>query len=344
MKLVMSEENMKAWVIKSEFGLDRLSLEKQEIPEVGVGQLLIKLQASSLNYRDIITVEGGYGKTVQAPLIPCSDGVGVVVKQGEATYLAEGTRVMPIFFPKWLSGEASPDVMPDALGGRYDGTLSEYMLVKDDSCVVPPEHLTDVEAASLPCAALTAWSALFEHHQIKKNDKLIIQGTGGVALFALQFAKAIGANVLITSSSNEKLARAKSLGADYGINYLEEPQWSKAVKQVWSDGADHVIELGGAATLEQSIRSVRIGGGISLIGVLSGTNTEKLSLPLILMRNIRIQGVTVGSKAAFERMNAFISTNKLQPVIDRVFNFSEAPEAFRYLKAAQHFGKVCIKV
>jgi NADPH:quinone reductase-like Zn-dependent oxidoreductase len=336
---------MKAWRVNESFGIEHLSLNDLATPSPKAGEVLLKMSAASLNYRDLVTVAGGYGKTVKTPLIPCSDGVGIVVETGsEAKEFAIGARLSPTFFPKWKNGPANASVLPEGLGGAYDGTLCEYMVVREDACVSVPEHLSDVEAASLPCAALTAWSALFEQNSFSSADRLVIQGTGGVALFALLFAKAVGAQVLITSSSNEKLERAKKLGADHTVNYYEMPHWSNEVKKIWGDGADHVIELGGAQTLEQSIRSVRIGGHISLIGVLSGTNSTSIPLPLILMRNVRIQGVTVGSKAAFERMNTFISKYQIKPIIDQVFAFEDVPKAFKYLGSGKHFGKVCLEI
>lgn len=335
---------MKAWRIEEAFGVEHLSLADLPTPSPKAGEVLLKMNAASLNYRDMVTVAGGYGKTVKIPLIPCSDGVGTLVEAGPgANKFAIGSRLSPTFFPKWLDGPANASVLPEGLGGAYDGTLCQYMVVREETCVSVPEHLSDVEVASLPCAALTAWSALFEQDNFSSSDRLVIQGTGGVALFALLFAKAVGGEVLITSSSDEKLERARELGADHTVNYYDVPNWSHEVKKIWSDGADHVIELGGAQTLEQSIRSVRIGGHISLIGVLTGTNSTSLPLPLILMRNVRIQGVTVGSKAAFERMNAFITKHKIKPIIDQVFGFEDVKKAFKYLESGQHFGKVCVE-
>jgi len=334
---------MKAWQITDQFGIDHLAQVDLPTPKLSSGEILLKMEAASLNYRDMVTVAGGYGKTVKTPLIPCSDGVGIVVECGpDTTQFQVGDHICPSFFPKWKDGPARPGGLPDGLGGAYSGTLCEYMVVAEDACVLAPDHLSPVEAASLPCAALTAWSALFELSSLKSSDCLVIQGTGGVALFALQLAKAAGAQVLITSSSDAKLEKAKALGADHTVNYLTTPQWEREVKKVWSQGADHIIELGGAQTLEQSIRATRIGGHISLIGVLSGANTKEIPLPLILMRNICIQGVTVGSRNGFARMNSFISKHKINPVIDRTFGFDEAVEAFHYLEQGQHFGKVCV--
>lgn len=334
---------MKAWQITDQFGLRNLELCDIPQPVLRSGEILLKMQAASLNYRDMVTVEGGYGKTVKTPLVPCSDGAGVVVECGaNTTRFSVGDLICPSFFPNWQNGPADPSKLPDALGGAYGGTLCDYMVVKEDACVKAPAHLNAIEAATLPCAALTAWSALFELSTLKSSDCLVIQGTGGVALFALQLAKAVGASVLITSSSDEKLEKARALGADYLVNYRTHPQWDREVKKIWSQGADHIIELGGAQTLEQSIRATRIGGHISLIGVLSGANTNTIPLPLILMRNIRIQGVTVGSRTAFERLNSFLEKHQIHPVIDTSFAFEDAVEAFKYLTSGKHFGKVCV--
>ncbi|WP_417796020.1 zinc-dependent alcohol dehydrogenase family protein [Terasakiella pusilla] len=335
---------MKAWQIKDQFGLRHLELCDTPKPILKSGEILLKMQAASLNYRDMVTVEGGYGKTVKTPLIPCSDGAGVVEECGPNTSrFNRGDLICPSFFPNWKDGSADPGKLPDALGGAYGGTLCDYMVVSEDACVKAPAHLNAIEAATLPCAALTAWSALFELSSLKSSDCLVIQGTGGVALFALQLAKAVGATVLITSSSDEKLERARNLGADHLVNYRTHPQWDREVKKIWSQGADHIIELGGAQTLEQSIRATRIGGHISLIGVLSGANTNTIPLPLILMRNIRIQGVTVGSRTAFERMNSFLEKHQIHPVIDTTFPFEETIAAFKHLTSGKHFGKVCVE-
>ncbi len=335
---------MKAWQITDEFGIENLELNDIPTPKLKSGEVLLKMTAASLNYRDLVTVSGGYGRTVSPPLIPCSDGVGQVVDRAEdANRYPIGSRLSPCFFPAWTDGPASPEGMPDALGGAFDGTLADYMVVHEEACVEAPASLTNVEVATLPCAALTAWSALFEHSTIQPGNTLVIQGTGGVALFALQLAKAAGAEVLITSSSDEKLETAQKMGADHLVNYRTTPDWSKAVKTIWPNGADHIIELGGAETLEQSIRATRIGGHISLIGVLSGTNCGNIPLPLILMRNICIQGITVGSREAFKRMNQFIDQHQIKPVVDKVFSFDEAPAAFHHLQEAKHFGKICVE-
>lgn len=334
---------MKAWQITDTFGLEHLTCHDIPTPKAGKGELLIQMTAASLNYRDLVTVNGGYGKTVKPPLIPCSDGVGLIVECGPSSLkFNTGDRVCPIFFPNWQSGPAKPGNLPDALGGAFDGTLCEYMVASETACVLAPSNLNNEEAATLPCAGLTAWAALFEHTTLGKGDKLAIQGTGGVALFALAFAKAVGAEVIITSSSDQKLEKAKELGADHCINYSRTPDWAAEVKKIWPDGADHILELGGAKTLQQSIRAVRIGGQISLIGVLSGAVCPDIPLPLILMRNVRLQGVTVGSRDAFQRMNDFISKQNIKPIIDRSFAFNDVPKAFSHLKGATHFGKICV--
>jgi NADPH:quinone reductase-like Zn-dependent oxidoreductase len=218
------------------------------------------------------------------------------------------------------------------------------MLLNEDGVVRAPGHLSDEEAATLPCAALTAWNAIYEQGKVSSDDTVLIQGTGGVALFALQFAVQLGANVIATSKSDAKLERAKDLGAAYTINYVKTPEWSRSAKNLTDGrGVDHVVDLGGSATIRQSIRAVRSGGFISMIGVLGGP-VAKLDLPLVVMRNVRLQGVTVGSRNSFERMVDFMETNQVHPVVDRVFDFEDAPEAFEYMEQGKHFGKVCIKI
>lgn len=335
---------MRALVLHDAFGLDHLSLVERFQPEpLNPHEVLLRMRAASLNYRDYLMVTGGYGRQ-KLPLVPVSDGVGEVVAVGEqVTDIALGDRVTPTFFQGWVAGDLERQHTKQSLGGPLDGTLQDYMVVPADSVVAVPEHLTDEEAATLPCAALTAWSALITQGQLKPGDTVAIQGTGGVALFALQFAKLAGARVAITSKSDAKLERCRTLGADLTINYRETPQWGETVRQ-WAGGTgvDHVIELGGAETLKQSLRAIRPAGQVSMIGVLSGP-VAKLLLPLVVMQNIRLQGVTVGSRTAHEAMARAMAAHCLRPVVDRTFALEEAREAFDYLSQGQHFGKVCIR-
>lgn len=336
---------MRVWELRQAFGLENLTIGERPRPVPRRGEVLLAMQAASLNFRDTLVVEGGYGPRVQTPLIPVSDGVGIVAAVGEGVdRVRVGDRVAPLFFQSWFGGPARPAKFQATLGGPIDGVLAEYMCLDEQGVAVVPPHLSDEQAACLPCAGLTAWSALNDSGTLGPDDTVLIQGTGGVALFCLQFAKAMGARVIITSSSNEKLERARTLGADETINYRETPDWDRKVKDLTDDeGCDHVIELGGAETLERSIRAARIGGQVSLIGVLSGA-TAKMTLPLVVMRNIRLQGVTVGSRDGFEAMCRAIANHQIRPVVDRVYGFQQVCEAFVRLKGGHHFGKVCIRL
>lgn len=335
---------MQAYVIP-EWGIDKLKIEERDIPEPKKYEVLIKLKSASLNYRDLLIVEGKYNPKMKLPVIPLSDGVGEVVALGEGVEkfrLKE--RVSPIFAPNWLAGEPTYEAVRKSLGGPLDGTLCEYMVMPESALVKVPEHLTDEEAATLPCAAVTAWSALFVYGNLKPGQYVVVLGTGGVSVFALQFAKLAGARVIVTSSSDEKLAKMEKLGADFFINYQKKPEWSKEVRKITQmRGADYIIEVGGANTLAESLKAVRMGGTISLIGVLAGS-TGELSLLPILMQNVRVQGILVGSREAFEKMNEAISTHKLKPVVDQIYNFRDFPEALRHLKEQKHTGKICIKI
>lgn len=336
---------MKAWELKDAFGLGNLSLSERIGPEPRPGRVVLAMRAASLNYRDTVVVEGGYGPRVKTPLVPVSDGVGEVVAVGDGVRrVCVGDRVAPLFFQGWFGGEPRQSKFHGTLGGPLDGVLSQLMSLDEQGVARVPEHLTDEEAACLPCAALTAWSALAVHGRVGPGDTVLVQGTGGVALFALQFAKMMGARVIITSSSDDKLDRARTLGADETVNYRTTPDWDQAVKDLTGgEGCDHVIELGGAETLERSIRAARTGGRISLIGVLSGA-AAKMTLPLVVMRNLALQGVTVGSRDGFEAMSRAIADHRMRPVIDRVYGFDQVPEAFARVKSGQHLGKVCVRI
>ncbi|MBE9206550.1 NAD(P)-dependent alcohol dehydrogenase [Nostoc sp. LEGE 06077] len=335
---------MKAYEIQSNAGIDALKLVDRSQPEPGTGQVLIQVKATSLNYRDLLVAEGNYGSAVKYPLIPMSDGAGEVVAVGEGvTRVKKGDRVAGIFFQNWIYGSLTREKMKSDLGGRINGMLAEYVVLNQDGLVILPDHLSYTEGATLPCAAVTAWHALVTKGNIRANDTVLLLGTGGVSIFALQFAKLHGARVIITSSSDEKLAQAKQLGADEIINYKTTPNWEKQVYEL-SDriGVDHVIEVGGAGTLPQSLQAVRIGGRVSLIGVLTGRGSEIDPTP-ILVKSLTVQGIYVGSREMFETMNQAISQHHILPIINLVFPFTSAPEAYRYLKTAAHFGKIVIQ-
>ncbi len=336
---------MKAIEIRGGFGLENLTITERPEPEPGPGQVLIKVQATSLNYRDLMTVEGTYNPKQKLPLIPLSDGAGEVVAVGEGvTRVKTGDRVAGIFSQKWLSGEPARDKLRSSLGGPYDGMLVEYKVLNEAGVVHIPDHLSYEEAATLPCAGVTAWNAIITQGGVKAGSTVLVQGTGGVSLFALQFASMVGARVIVTSSSDEKLERALRLGATDGINYKTTPDWDKRARELTGGtGVDHIVEVGGAGTLARSLNAVRIGGHISMIGVLAGTTTDLSVIP-ILMYNIRIQGIMVGNRDMFEDMNRAIALHQMKPVVDKVFPFEQTREALEYMASGAHFGKICIRL
>jgi NADPH:quinone reductase-like Zn-dependent oxidoreductase len=328
------------------FGFDSIKLVERPQPSLGTGQVLLKMRAFSLNYRDLMMVKGQYNPKLRMPAVPLSDGVGEVVEIGPGVSRVKvGDRVAGAFMPGWIAGELTEAKARTALGGGGPaGMLAEMVVLHEDGAVHVPEHLSDEEAATLPCAAVTAWHALVGEGSLKSGDTVLVQGTGGVSIFALQLATLAGARVIVTSSRDDKLARAIKLGASDGINYNTTPEWDKRVRELTGGvGVDYVVEVGGAGTLTQSMKAVKSGGQISLIGVLTGGAGQINPLP-ILMRNIRVQGIFVGTREMFEAMNRAIALHKLKPVVDRVFPFSDAVAAFRYMETAAHFGKVAIRV
>lgn len=335
---------MRAWQI-SQFGIEHLSERDLPQPACGPGQVLVRVRATSLNYRDLMMVRGHYDPKLHFPRIPLSDGAGEVVETGAGvTQVKRGDRVIGLFSQNWLDGEPSAEKARHALGGDVDGMLAEYVVLPESGVLKFPAHLTDAEAATLPCAALTAWNALFESSKARPGSTVVIQGTGGVSIFALQFAKLAGARVLGTSGSDHKLEAVRKLGLDEGLNYRTTPEWSQWVKERTEGvGADIIVEVGGAGTFGESLKAVRMGGIIVQIGVLSGVE-ERLPLVPILMRQIQIKGINVGSRAMAERMMAAIRQSGLRPVIDRVFPFAEAREALQHLASGSHLGKIVIQV
>jgi NADPH:quinone reductase-like Zn-dependent oxidoreductase len=335
---------MRAYRIHEANGLDALKREDLPDPEPGHGQVAVRVKAVSLNYRDLMVIKGVYSRNLPLPLIPLSDGAGEVAAVGPGvTRFKPGDRVAGCFFSDWAAGPINESASRSARGGAVDGMLAELVVLPEGGIVRVPDHLTDEEAATLPCAALTAWHGLIESGGLKAGETVLIQGTGGVSLFALQFARIAGARVIATSSSDAKLARVRELGASDGINYKTTPDWDVATRNLTEGkGVDHIVEVGGAGTLPRSFKAVKLGGQISLIGVLTGGG-EVDPRPL-LMKNIRLQGIYVGSRAMFEAMNRAISLHKLRPVIDRVFPFEQAAEAYRHLESGAHFGKVVIKI
>lgn len=335
---------MKVIELPNSFGIDALQVVERPEPQPGPGQVLLRLKAWSLNYRDLLVVKGLYNPKLRLPMVPLSDGVGEVAAVGAGvTRVRVGARVAGIFMQQWLAGEVTEAKAKSSLGGGGTGMLAEYVVLHEDGVVAVPEHLSDEEAATLPCAAVTAWHALVAEGQVKAGDTVLVQGTGGVSVFALQFARLLGARVIATSSSDEKLARVRQLGASDGVNYKTTPDWEEKVRELTGGvGVDHVVEVGGAGTLGKSLRAVRVHGRISLIGVLSGGGQVN-PMP-ILMKNVRVQGIYVGSRDMFEAMNRAIALHQLRPVVDRVFPFAEARDALRHLEGQGHFGKIVIRM
>jgi len=337
---------MRVFQIQGDWGFDNLHLAEREAPKPGRGQVVISMHMAALNARDLIVPERGYGRaTGELPLIPVSDGVGEVVEVGEdVTRVAVGDRVCPTYFQNWTSGAPSADRFSSALGGPLDGVMADLVCMSQEGVVKVPEYLTDAEAATLPCAALTAWSAIATQGQIKPCDKVLIQGTGGVALFALAFAKLHGAHVTVISSSDAKLEQVREMGADETLNYRETADWARASRAFTADrgGYDNIIELGGEATLPLSLRAVRPGGTISMIGVLSGLNLNA-SLGPIVARQLRLQGVTVGHRDGFESMLSAMALHQVHPVLGETFTFEELKPAMEHIRVGDSFGKTLIR-
>lgn len=333
---------MKVWQIEGGFGLDHLTLSEREAPAPRPGQARVALSAWSLNFRDVLVITGGYNPRQRLPLVPLSDAVGVVDAVGEGvTRVKVGDRVAPTFAQRWIAGRIDRERQKSALGSPGDGVAAEQVVFDAEGLVHVPAHLTDAEAATLPCAGVTAWTALYDQGGLQPGETVLVQGTGGVSIFALLLARLAGARVLVTSSSDEKLERARQLGATWTINYREDPAWGKTARDL-TGGVDHVVEVGGAGTIEQSLVAVRPGGNVYVIGVLDGAGGD-LQLTRVLMNAVRMQGVLVGPREAFERMNAAIAAAELRPVIDETtFTFDALPEALAHMQAGAHFGKIAI--
>jgi NADPH:quinone reductase-like Zn-dependent oxidoreductase len=337
---------MRAYQIpKAGCGIEGVTRTERPMPKPSYRQVLVKVAACSLNFRDLGIVRGTYRQAVKENIVPLSDGAGEVVEIGEGVRRVKvGDKVAGNFFQRWVAGEPPADVQAGALGGGCDGMLAEYVVLEEDGAVKIPAHLSVEEGATLPCAAVTAWHAMMEHAKLIAGQTVLLQGTGGVSVFGLQFAKAMGVQAIVTSSSDDKLARAKALGAAHGINYRTAPDWEKAAMELTGGrGVDQVVEVGGADTLVRSFGAIRVGGKISMIGGLSGPATQ-LDPRLILARRANIQGISVGSTQMFEAMNRAISVNAIKPVIDKVFGFDEVQAAYKHLASGAHFGKVVIRI
>jgi NADPH:quinone reductase-like Zn-dependent oxidoreductase len=334
---------MKAFEIR-EFGVDNLQIVDRETPRPGMKEVLVRLTAASLNYRDLLMVIGQYNPKLKRPLIPLSDGAGVVEEVGAGvTRFKAGDRVTPCYMQTWMDGPLTFEKAKSALGGAIDGVLAEYAVFQEAGLVPTPPSLSDEEAATLPCAAVTAWHALFAAVPSQPGETVLIQGTGGVSLFALQFAKVAGLQILLTSGSDGKIERARSLGAHETVNYNTTPKWDEAARQLTDNiGVDRVIEVGGSATLPRTLRALRTNGVASVIGVLGGGESTLSPVP-ILMNGLRLHGIYVGSRSMFESMNRAIALHRLKPVIDKTFHWTEVRHALHYMESQQHFGKICLK-
>ena len=335
---------MYAWEIISGDGVDALHLGERETPIPGPGQVRVRMNANSINYRDLITIEGAGARKLPFSLVPNSDGAGVITAVGEGVKLKEGDRVTSCFFEEWVAGEISAPVMASALGGARQGVLAEEVILPEDGVIHTPAGLTDEEASTLPCAALTAWHALTLPRPVKAGETVLLLGTGGVSVFTQQFCTMMGARTIVTSSSDDKLEKMKSLGAGEVINYRTNPEWDAAVLELTGgSGVDRVVEVGGPGTFDRSVNAVRVGGIIGLIGVLTGMSgaTNPTS---IMRKSITVRGIYVGSRAMFGDMNRAIEAHNLKPMIDQTFDFKDARSAYHAMRGAGHFGKLVIKM
>lgn len=341
---------MKVFQVQDQWRHDHLVVAQRPEPQAGAGQIRLAMRAAALNYRDLLVPERGYGQRMQAlPLVVLSDGVGVVDQVGAGVSgVQPGDRLCPMLFQGWQGGAPDAQKLARGLGCETDGTAAEWLVSDPLSAAPVPAYLSDEEAACLPTAGVTAWRALVTDGQLRPGDVVLVQGTGGVALFALQFAKLMGAQVIALTSSAAKAQRLRQLGADEVLNYRDTPEWGRPVKALataWTgrDGVDHVVELGGGDTLAQSLRAVRAGGTVSLIGVLGGHRVD-LPLGLVVTRAVRLQGVTVGGRDDFMAMCSAMAATRMRPVVDSVWPFEQLHEAMAHLKSGAHFGKVCLRV
>jgi NADPH:quinone reductase-like Zn-dependent oxidoreductase len=324
-------------------GVQNLRIVEAPEPTPGPSEVLVRMRAVSLNYRDLLMVSGIYGPATPLPLTPLSDGCGVVEAVGPGvTRFKVGDRVASLFFQKWLAGGPTPEGLNSALGLPIPGVARELASYHQDGLSKVPDFLTDQQVATLPCAGLTAWLALFEDARLKTGQTVLLQGTGGVSIFGLQLAKSAGMTTIITSSSAEKLARAKALGADHVLNYKQTPDWGPAARALTGGrGVDFVMEVGGATTLAESLKAITLGGHIAIIGVLGGP-AEPLQIGQMIATGARLQGVMVGSRSMFEAMCRAIEAHHIEPVVDQVFPFADAVQAFEAMRERRHFGKIVL--
>ncbi|HUK58837.1 MAG TPA: NAD(P)-dependent alcohol dehydrogenase [Stellaceae bacterium] len=336
---------MKCIELQNGSGFDALKAAERPTPKAGPGQVLVRIKAASFNYRDVMIAGGGYAGRAKFPLIPLSDGAGEVVEAGAGvSRVKPGDRVAGIFFQRWLAGPVRPDIQDAALGGTADGMLTDHALLEGEGVVPIPDGLSYEEAATLPCAALTAWNGLVEAGGVRPGDAVLLLGTGGVSIFGLQFAKAAGARAIVVSTNEGKLGKARELGASEAINSKSVPEWQDRVRAATGGrGVDHVLDVTGGETTAKAIAAMRSGGHIAIIGARSGPGGE-LDRRQILQRGLKVSGINVGSRAMFEAMNRAIAANHIKPVVDRVFPFRDAIAAYREFATGRHFGKVVIAI
>jgi NADPH:quinone reductase-like Zn-dependent oxidoreductase len=334
---------MRAYELR-DYGIENLALAERPDVQPGPGQAVVRVRAVSLNFRDTLVAKGLYSRKLRLPLVPCSDAAGEVVAVGEGVRRVRvGDRVAANFMPGWVEGALTEAKARTALGAAVDGVLAEQVAFDQQALVQIPEALSFEEGATLPCTGVTAWNALMVSGGLRAGETVLVLGTGGVSIFALQLARIAGALVIITSGSDEKLARARALGADVAINYKATPDWEEKVWELTAGrGVDHIVEVGGAETLPKSVRAARYGGHVALIGNLTGRGG--VDIVPIFMKSLRVNGILVGSRAMFEDLNRAVAHSGLHPVIDRVFPFEEAPDALRYMESGAHFGKIVIRV
>ncbi len=331
---------MRAYEIQSGDGIDALTVAERPIPKPGPGQVRVRVRANSVNYRDLMIVSDPVSRGVTFPRIPNSDGAGEVTAVGKGVGgVSVGDRVAGCFFQAWVDGAINATAMASAMGGAVDGMLAEEVVLAADGVLPIPDHLSYEEAATLPCAGLTAWHALVEKGQVTAGETVLLLGTGGVSIFALQFCVMYGARAIVLSSSDEKLTHARKMGAWQTLNYRETPEWHSTVVEMSGGGVDHVVEVGGAGTLERSVEATRVDGHVALIGILTSGQMNPVA---IMRKSLTMHGIYVGSKAMFRRMNTAIAAHELKPVIDQTLAFDDAPAAYHAMQAAGHFGKIVI--
>jgi NADPH:quinone reductase-like Zn-dependent oxidoreductase len=335
----------KQWQLIREGNAYRLQLAEAPVRKPGANEILIRMHAASLNRRDVFVMAGQYRMPPRAAVVPLSDGAGVIAAVGQgASRFKVGDKVAPIFFPNWIKGRPVGTATEVSLGGAVDGVLSEYVTISEESVVAVPASLSLEEASTLPCAAVTAFNGLFTRGRLQAGDYVLLEGTGGVSIFGLQFAAAAGAKPIITSSSDEKLARAKTLGAVGGVNYRTNPDWEKAVRPLTGGaGVQHVLEVGGKDTLQKALTTLGPGGHIALIGGLGGFGGE-IPGPALMGANLTVSGIYVGSRENFEAMNAFIEKHRIKPVIDKVVDFKDGASAYKLMESGEFLGKIVIRI